>query len=496
MKAQLFLRLISAAAFCLGIGHAARVDAQVLFHDDFEVTGVNLDGTLQLWDGPGNPAVMYLTDRMSRSGRRALELKYIPGTFGASFMYKQFFPGFEQLYFRWYQRWSPGFIWEPSATKMAIFRPRGGYPQFYPEVLWGNGQLAIQAQVIAEANWDSKNFYQNKGEPVTFQPERWYCIEVFVKLNTPGQADGELAAWIDGELKLAYDGREFRGATPLAPAPSTARIDSVAVTGYYGGVTPVPQEQYSWIDDTVFSSQPIGFQMLSDDFENATTNAAGHIGGWDGPARPSEMYVAATAAHSGTRSLEMKYEPGSNGSGYMYNTFVPQEQVYLRWFQRWSPGFIWAPSGAGLVGLRPYWSYPHFYPFTFGADGHFAIQAQVLADRNWGTENFFQNVGEPVRFQPDRWYCVEVGVKLNTPGVADGVLSASIDGETKLFYAGRQFRGTAPGDPAPSTARIQALLIAGQYGPQPVPQLQYSWQDDVVASTQPVGCAHYAGTVR
>ena len=387
----------------------------------------------------------------------------MPGTFGASYMYQQFL-GFDQLYFRWYQRWSPGFVWEPSATKMVIFRPRGGYPQFYPEVLWGNGQLAIQAQVIAEANWDSKNFYQNIGEPVVFGSDRWYCIEVFVKLNTPGAADGELAAWIDGELKLAYSGREFRGATPLAPAPSTARIEAVAITGYYGGVSQVPQEQYSWVDDAVFSSEPIGMDIVSDDFESAVTNGDGSIGGWDGPARPSDMYVGTDAARSGSRSLEMKYAPGSSGAGYMYRLFLPQDQVYVRWFQRWSPGFAWAASGTGLVGVKPYSGYPAFYPFVSGTEGRFAIQAQVLADWQWGSENFFQNVGDPVAFEPDRWYCVEIGVRLNTPGLSDGVLTASIDGEPKIVSAGRQFRGAAPTDPAPSTARLQALLISGQYG--------------------------------
>src|SRR4029453_2323736 len=88
----------------------------ILFQDDFELTATLPDGTLDRWDGPGDPSVMYLTDRAARSGRRALELRYLPGSHGSSFMYQQLL-GFDQLYFRWYQRWSPGFIWEPSATK-------------------------------------------------------------------------------------------------------------------------------------------------------------------------------------------------------------------------------------------------------------------------------------------------------------------------------------------------------------------------------------------
>lgn len=91
---------------------------------------------------------------------------------------------------------------------------------------------------------------------MAFQADRWYRIEVFVKLNTPGAADGELAAWIDGELKLLHTGWRFRGASPDDPAPSTAKIETVTVSGDYEG--PVPQLQFSWHDDHVASTHRIG----------------------------------------------------------------------------------------------------------------------------------------------------------------------------------------------------------------------------------------------
>lgn len=490
MTKHLAVRTIAAAllvvVFC--VVHAPPAQAQVLFEDDFEHGVTNADGTIGSWDGPPDPTSMYLTERVARSGRRSVELNYVPGTFGASFMYR-LIAGRDHVYVRWYQRWSSGFVWEPSATKMLVLRPMGGYPQFYPEVLWANGQLAIQAQVVAEANWDSKNFYQNQGTPVVFEGDRWYCIEVFVKLNAPGSADGELAAWIDGDLTLSYTGRQFRGASITDPAPSTAQIQAVGLTGYYGGVTQVPQQQSSWQDDVVASLEPIGCQLVADDFEGTATNPDGTIAGWDGPARPSAMYLTDRMAKSGSRSLELSYAAGTRGAGYMYNSWRGQDQVYLRWYQRWSPGFLWEYSSTSLAGLRPLSGYPHFYAFVAGAAGEFAIQAQVLADRAWASENFFQNRGDPVRFEPERWYCIEMMVKLNTPGQADGALAAWIDGEEKLLYAGREFRGMSPVDPAPPTARLTALLVAAQYGGDTtVPQQQFSWHDDYVASTQRIGC--------
>jgi hypothetical protein len=474
--------------FAMALGGLDRARAAVLFEDDFEQDVPTSIGYIGPWDGPPNPAAMYLTDTTSHSGGRSVELKYVPGTTGATFMYRHF-PGQDQVYYRWYQKWSPGFVWEPSSTKMVTLRPEGGYPQFYSEVLWADGQLAIQAQVIQEANWDSKNFYQNQGDPVTFQMGRWYCLEVFVKLNTPGAADGELAAWIDGDLKLAYDGRQFRGADPGDPAPSTAQIQASLVDATYGGVTAVPQLQFAWHDDHAASTERIGCQPVSDDFERSATAADGTISGWDGPGNPAAMYLTDQVSHSGSRAVELRYEAGSAGAGYMFKHFTGQDDLYYRWYQGWSDGFVWEPSGTGMVGLEPYNSFPQFYAFVFGQTGELAIQAQVVAETGWNDENFRQNQGTPVVFQPQHWYCVEMHVKLNTPGLADGEVAAWIDGELKLLYPGRQFRGLTSLDPGPSTARLESAFIAGGYGGiTPVPQLQFSWHDDHVVSSQPIGC--------
>jgi hypothetical protein len=482
-----WLRVAVVAAACTLVG-AGFAMGGILIEDDFEQSETTPDGYIGEWDGPPNPAVMYLTDATSHSGGRSVELKYEPNSAGASFMYRHF-PGQDVVYHRWYQKWSPGFIWEPSATKMVILRPHGGYPEFYPEVMWGNGQLAIQAQVIAEAGWDARNFNQNQGVPVVFQPGRWYCIEVYVKLNTPGAADGELAAWIDGDLKIAYTGREFRGANPTDPAPSTAKIEAAGVSGHYGGLSPVPQLQFSWQDDHVVSTERIGCRPVSDGFERSVARPDGTISRWDGPGNPAAMYVTEQTAHSGTRSVELKYAEGSSGASYMFKHFPGADHVYHRWYQRWSEGFRWEPSGTGLTGLRPYIGYPQFYPFVAGETGKLAIQAQVIAEADGGVRNFHQNVGDPVVFQPERWYCIEVFVKLNAPGLPDGELAAWIDGDLKLRYTGRQFRGLLPMSPAPPTALIESAFIAGQYGGlSPVPQLQFSWHDDHVVSSERIGC--------
>ena len=171
--------------------------------------------------------------------------------------------------------------------------------------------------------------------------------------------------------------------------------------------------------------------------------------------------------------------------------------MYLRWYQRWSPDFAWEPSGTALTGITASGGRLQFYPFTFGGDGTFAVQAQVVAEQNWGSENFLVNRGDPVKFAPDRWYCLEVFVKLNAPGASDGQLAAWIDGEQKLSYDGRQFRGADPGDPSPPATGIDSMIVAGHYGGlTTVPKLQFSWHDDYVGSTERVGCSAYPPLTR
>lgn len=47
-------------------------------------------------------------------------------------------------------------------------------------------------------------------DPGIVQQDRWYCIEGRVKMNTPGQNDGRVDAWVDGVHALSWPGAAFR----------------------------------------------------------------------------------------------------------------------------------------------------------------------------------------------------------------------------------------------------------------------------------------------
>lgn len=78
---------------------------------------------------------------------------------------------------------------------------------------------------------------------------RWYCIDQFVKLNTPGTADGELRGWVDGKAALAHTGMRFR-------STDTLKIEGVWLNVYHGGTWSALTDQHLYIDDVMISSQP------------------------------------------------------------------------------------------------------------------------------------------------------------------------------------------------------------------------------------------------
>jgi hypothetical protein len=88
--------------------------------------------------------------------------------------------------------------------------------------------------------------YQNDPRDA-LQTNRWYCLELEVQANTPGQHDGFQKMWIDGTLKGQQSNMRWRDTTDL-------RINALQLT--FSGIVPIAQ--HLWIDNAVVSTQKIG----------------------------------------------------------------------------------------------------------------------------------------------------------------------------------------------------------------------------------------------
>lgn len=78
--------------------------------------------------------------------------------------------------------------------------------------------------------------------------DRWYCLEQMIRVNDLGQANGELAAWIDGQLYIHYQHIRWRLAEDVQPK----RIDF----GIY--VHEAQRDNTVWYDEVALSTGYIG----------------------------------------------------------------------------------------------------------------------------------------------------------------------------------------------------------------------------------------------
>ena len=107
-----------------------------------------------------------------------------------------------------------------------------------------------------DGHYWGNNLAPAESQRLTLQKERWYCLEQMIKVNDPGQANGELAAWIDGKLYLHYRGFRWRSAADVkikrfsiglyvhhAAKDNTVWYDDVALSTGYIGPVPTAGEQ-------------------------------------------------------------------------------------------------------------------------------------------------------------------------------------------------------------------------------------------------------------
>lgn len=95
------------------------------------------------------------------------------------------------------------------------------------------------------------NWVWSRGYRGYLETNRWYAIEQFCRLNTPGEADGILRAWVDGRLAFEKTDIRFRLTEEL-------RIEQIWMNLYHGGTTPSPYDQHIFIDNVVIATSYIG----------------------------------------------------------------------------------------------------------------------------------------------------------------------------------------------------------------------------------------------
>lgn len=211
-------------------------------------------------------------------GQGALKSTYVPGVSDAgnlkfSFGRTPVSPArytnqdFEEIYWRIYVMHESG--WQGNAHKLtrAIVFAGSNWSQAAIGHLWNNSTLGLAMEPVSGVSgstvvttgyndFPNMSWLGNKsGQLEIFETEnvgKWQCIEVHMALNTPGQSDGVLEFWIDGDLQASSTNLNFRGSY------TDYGINAVFIENYAtGGLS---QQQSRYMDNFVISEQRINCQ--------------------------------------------------------------------------------------------------------------------------------------------------------------------------------------------------------------------------------------------
>ena len=238
-----------------------KVHPQWLFCDDFET---QQDLSVNYHDSRfGQSNGMSVTQNDPFSGLYSLEQHYVPGR-SAGWITRYIgdnphltSPGgkLTEIYVRTYHKFEKGF--EGMPQKMARVK-------VYKTAQDWDGALGVYQWVNKYILCADKRTYLYGDKrfqwlPVTYSTldfsnpaniGRWICIEVRIKLNTPGKSDGIIQYWADGEQILLDTG------LPLGNETDSNGLNMVMWDCYWAGKS--PKEQSRFYDNLVISTAPIG----------------------------------------------------------------------------------------------------------------------------------------------------------------------------------------------------------------------------------------------
>ena len=212
-------------------------DPRVLLHEDFEA-GAFDDGR---WSQVSNKAgaLTFADDAPADSaGKKSLLVTAKLGENTGGHLFRRFKPGVERMHARFYVKFAPdcdyvhhfvtlvaenpptpwptggaGLCPEGDKKFSTGLEPWGGYKKFPPPGAWNFYTYWWKMKRSGDGKYWGNSFLPPT--PVAPERGRWYAMEMMVRANTVGQADGRQAFWVDGKLVGDFAGIEWRTSADL-----------------------------------------------------------------------------------------------------------------------------------------------------------------------------------------------------------------------------------------------------------------------------------------
>lgn len=203
-------------------------DPDVIFACDFE------SADLSTWDENQHPSGTALVSDpgLAFSGQGAVQMRAVLGESTGGGLIKRFQPGFDTVFARFYVKFAADHDYvhhfvhllgerKPGqALGKAGLRPNGddwfttgvepsGFGGRYPAPgIWNFYTYWPEMKHSGDGKYWGNSFASR--EPIQALRDRWTCVEMAVKCNTPGQVDGVEDYWIDGREAGPFTGFRWR----------------------------------------------------------------------------------------------------------------------------------------------------------------------------------------------------------------------------------------------------------------------------------------------
>ena len=206
--------------------------------------------------------VLSRTNILEENGNRYLRVDYPRGGFGPSqsgaIWETKFDQKYEELYVAYRVRLSSGFDFTLGGKLPGLAGGEGntgggkpnGYDGWSGRIMWRAGGEATQYLYYP----DQPDFYGHDLYWGTrFPTGRWVTVETRIKMNTPGQRNGVVESWMNGQKFLSRHDIRFRDTSNFS-------VDSFQFSTFHGGgdASFAPSKDVTIdFDDFIFSKYPI-----------------------------------------------------------------------------------------------------------------------------------------------------------------------------------------------------------------------------------------------
>jgi hypothetical protein len=174
---------------------------------------------------------------------------------------------FDELYWRFYLKTSPNWVGQPMKLTRATIFTAANWQQAAIGHLWQDSALGlgldpatgVSGSSVVTTGWNDFAHLRWLGKVdghtqiySAANRDKWFCVEVHMKLNTPGQSDGTFGFSINGASEAQETGLNWRGSY------TTYGINAIMLENWINGGATQSQDRY--MDNFVVSTRPIGCQ--------------------------------------------------------------------------------------------------------------------------------------------------------------------------------------------------------------------------------------------